>query len=177
MTTNELKEFIREVIIQEFQMDKGIEQKIDEFGELSDQMDEIKYQLSKLKKRYGELEGELRPVLEGIKEHQQKSLQTEKYLVTIKRRGYSRESYKYKESFEKSLTKVNEQTRRLLKELLESTKTTSRVLSSVGVQPVEENILKRVIDKIRVVFSRVLRSFRTSGKEMNTLLSLSKKMV
>ena len=109
--------------------------------------------------------------------HQQKSLQTEKYLVTIKRRGYSRESYKYKESFEKSLTKVNEQTRRLLKELLESTKTTSRVLSSVGVQPVEENILKRVINKIRGVFSRVLRSFRTSGKEMNTLLSLSKKMV
>ena len=177
MTTIQLKEFIREVIIQEFQMDKGIEQKIDEFGELSDQMDEIKYQLSKLKKRYGELEGELRPVLEGIQHHQQKSLQTEKYLVTIKRRGYSRESYKYKESFEESLTKVNEQTRRLLKELLESTKTTSRVLSSVGVQPVEENILKRVINKIRGVFSRVLRSFRTSGKEMNTLLSLSKKMV
>ena len=116
-------------------------------------------------------------IREGIKEHQQKSLQTEKYLVTIKRRGYSRESYKYKESFEKSLTKVNEQTKRLLKELLESTKTTSRVLSSVGVQPVEENILKRVINKIRGVFSRVLRSFRTSDKEMNTLLSLSKKMV
>ena len=177
MTTNELKEFIREVIIQEFQMDKGIEQKIDEFGELSDQMDEIKYQLSKLKKRYGELEGELRPILEGIKEHQQKSLQTERYLVTIKRRGYSRESYKYKESFEESLTKVNEQTRRLLKELLESTKTTSRVLSSVGVQPVQENILKRVISKIRGVFSRVLRSFRISGKELDSLLKLSKKMV
>ena len=177
MTTNELKEFIREVIIQEFQMDKGIEQKIDEFGELSDQMDEIKYQLSKLKKRYGELEGELRPVLEGIQQHQQKSLQTERYLVTIKRRGYSRESYKYKESFEESLTKVNEQTRRLLKELLESTKTTSRVLSSVGVQPVEENILKRVISKIRGVFSRVLRSFRISGKELDSLLKLSKKMV
>ena len=177
MTTNELKEIIREVIIQEFQMDKGIEQKIDEFGELSDQMDEIKYQLSKLKKRYGELEGELRPILEGIKEHQQKSLQTEKYLVTIKRRGYNRESYKYKESFEKSLTKVNEQTRRLLKELLESTKTTSRVLSSVGVQPVEENFLKRVINKIRGVFSRVLRSFRISGKELDSLLKLSKKMV
>ena len=177
MTTIQLKEFIREVIIQEFQMDKGIEQKIDEFGELSDQMDEIKYQLSKLKKRYGELEGELRPILEGIKEHQQKSLQTEKYLVTIKRRGYSRESYKYKESFEESLTKVNEQTRRLLKELLETIKTTSRVLSSVGVQPVEENILKRVISKIRGVFSRVLRSFRISGKELDSLLKLSKKMV
>ena len=177
MTTIQLKEFIREVILQEFQMDKVIEQKIDEFGELSDQMDEIKHQLSKLKRRYGELEGELRPVLEGIKEHQQKSLQTERYLVTIKRRGYSRESYKYKESFEKSLTKVNEQTKRLLKELLESTKTTSRVLSSVGVQPVEENIFRRVMSKIRGVFRRVLRSFRTSDKEMNTLLTLSKKMV
>ena len=177
MNMIQLKSLIREVILQEFQLDKSIEKKIDEFGELSDQMDEIKHQLSKLKKRYGELEGELRPVLEGIQHHQQKSLQTERYLVTIKRRGYSRESYKYKESFEESLTKVNEQTKRLLKELLESTKTTSRVLSSVGVQPVEENILRRVMSKIRGVFSRVLRSFRTSGKEMNTLLSLSKKMV
>ena len=177
MNMIQLKGLIREVILQEFQMDKVIEEKIDEFGELSDQMDEIKHQLSKLKKRYGELEGELRPVLEGIQHHQQKSLQTERYLVTIKRRGYSRESYKYKESFEKSLTKVNEQTKRLLKELLESTKTTSMVLSSVGVQPVEENILKRVMSKIRGVFNKVLRSFRTSDKEMNTLLSLSKKMV
>lgn len=177
MNMIQLKSLIREVIIQEFQLDQSIEKKIDEFGELSDQMDEIKHQLSKLKKRYGELEGELRPVLEGIQHHQQKSLQTERYLVTIKRRGYSRESYKYKESFEKSLTKVNEQTKRLLKELLESTKTTSRILSSVGVQPVEENILRRVMSKIRGVFSRVLRSFRTSDKEMNTLLSLSKKMV
>ena len=177
MTTNQLREIIREVILREFQLDRTIEQKIDEFGELSDQMDEIKHQLSKLKKRYGELEGELRPVLEGIQHHQQKSIQTQRYLLTIKRSGYSRESYKYKESFEESLTKVNEQTRRLLKELLESTKTTSRVMSSIGVQPVEENILKRVISKIRGVFRRVLRSFRTSGKEMNTLLSLSKKMV
>lgn len=177
MNMIQLKSLIREVIIQEFQLDSSIEKKIDEFGELSDQMDEIKHQLSKLKKRYGELEGELRPVLEEIQHHQQKSLQTERYLVTIKRRGYSRESYKYKESFEESLTKVNEQTKRLLKELLESTKTTSRVLSSVGVQPVEENILRRVMSKIRGVFSRVLRSFRTSGKELDSLLKLSKKMV
>jgi chromosome segregation ATPase len=177
MNMIQLKSLIREVILQEFQLDRSIEKKIDEFGELSDQMDEIKHHLSKLKKRYGELEGELRPVLEEIQHHQQKSLQTERYLVTIKRRGYSRESYKYKESFEKSLTKVNEQTKRLLKELLESTKTTSRVLSSVGVQPVEENILKRVMSKIRGVFSRVLRSFLTTGKELDSLLKLSKKMV
>jgi chromosome segregation ATPase len=177
MNMIQLKSLIREVIIQEFQLDRSIEQKIDEFGELSNQMDEIKHQLSKLKKRYGELEGELRPVLEGIQHHQQKSLQTERYLVTIKRRGYSRESYKYKESFEESLTKVNEQTRRLLRELLNSTKTTSRVLSSVGVQPVEENILRRVMSKIKGVFSRVLSSFRISGKELDSLLKLSKKMV
>ena len=177
MNKIQLKSLIREVILQEFQLDRSIEKKIDEFGELSDQMDEIKHQLSKLKKRYSELEGELRPVLEGIQYHQQKSLQTERYLVTIKRRGYSRESYKYKESFEESLTKVNEQTRRLLKELLNSTKTTSRVLSSVGVQPVEENILRRVMSKIKGVFSRVLSSFRISGKELDSLLKLSKKMV
>ena len=51
MNLIQLKSLIREVIIQEFQLDRSIEKKIDEFGELSDQMDEIKHQLSKLKKR------------------------------------------------------------------------------------------------------------------------------
>ena len=141
-------------------------------------MDEIKHQLIQIKKRYGELEDELRPVLEELEDHQKKSLLTEKYLVTIKRKGYTRESYKYKQSFEESLTKVNSQTRKLLEDLLKSTKSTTRVLSSLGVQKFEESSIFRLISrKIKGFFGRVFSSFRKTKKELNTLQSLSRKIL
>lgn len=176
--STKLKDLVPEFTLVEFRLDTSVEEKIDEFGELSDQMDRIKQELTQIKNRYGQLEDELRPVLEELKDQHEQSLQTQKYLVSIKRKGYSRESYKYKESFEESLTKVNSQTRKLLEDLLKSTKTTTRVISSVGVQRLDESpILKRVIQKIKNVFRGVFRSFRKTKKEMDTLQSLSKKMV
>jgi septation ring formation regulator EzrA len=84
----ELKELIREILLTEFQRDKEIETKINEFGELSDEIDRVKNQLEGLRKRYSQLEGELRPILEHLYQYNQKSVQTEKYLVSIKRKGY-----------------------------------------------------------------------------------------
>jgi len=89
----QLKEIIREVLISEFQRDKVIESKINEFGELNDEMDRLKNQLEGLKKRYSQLEGELRPILEHLNQFNQKSVQTEKYLLTIKRIGYEKVNY------------------------------------------------------------------------------------
>ena len=103
----ELKELIREVLLNEFQRNKEIESKINEFGELSDEMDRVKNHLEGLKKRYSQLEEELRPVLEHLHQFNQKSVQTERFLVSIKRMGYEKVNYRYKEVFEESLEKVN----------------------------------------------------------------------
>ena len=174
MKTIKLKELIREVLLTEFQRDKEIESKINEFGELSDEVDRVKNQLEGLRKRYSQLEGELRPVLEHLHQFNQKSVQTERFLVSIKRMGYEKVNYKYKEVFEESLDKVNGNTRRLLENLLESSKTLSKVVSSIGVQPLDENLLTKLMDRIKRMFSGLISRIKNTGKDMDELQKVSK---
>jgi hypothetical protein len=54
----ELKELIREILLTEFQRNREIESKINEFGELNDEIDKVKNQLEGLKKKYSKLEDE-----------------------------------------------------------------------------------------------------------------------
>ena len=173
----ELKELIREVLLSEFQRNEVIESKINEFGELNDEMDRVKNQLEGLKKRYSKLEDELRPVLEQLTQYNQKSVQTERYLVSIKRMGYEKVNYRYKEVFEESLEKVNRNTRKLLEELLESTKTLSKVVSSIGVQPINENPFRDWIGRIKRMFQRIIPKFKSTQSDMDTLQKVSKLMM
>ena len=173
----ELKELIREILLTEFQRDKEIETKINEFGELNDEIDRVKNHLEGLKKRYSQLEGELRPILEHLYKFNQKSVQTERYLVSIKRMGYEKTNYRYKEVFEESLEKVNKNTKRLLENLLESTKTLSKVVSSIGVQPLNENLWNKIIGKIKRVFQRIIPQMKSTQSEMDTLQKVSKLMM
>jgi chromosome segregation ATPase len=173
----ELKELIREVLLTEFQRGKEIESKINEFGELSDEMDRVKNHLEGLKKRYSQLEGELRPVLEHLHQFNQKSVQTEQFLVSIKRMGYEKVNYKYKEVFEESLEKVNTNTRRLLENLLESSKTLSKVVSSIGVQPLNENLLTKLLDRVKKMFSGLMSRIKNTGKDLDELQRISKQLI
>lgn len=97
--------------LNEFRFENNVESQIDEFGILSDKIDKVKLELSEHSKRYKEIEGELRPTLEQLQLQNKKSIQTKRYLVTLKRMGYNRDNFKYKESFEESLEKVNKQRR------------------------------------------------------------------
>jgi septation ring formation regulator EzrA len=165
---------VREVILSELEMDKTVHRKIDEFGQLSDEMDRLKNQLEGLKKRYTQVEDELRPILEELHRFGQKSLQTQRFLVSIKRMGYDRENLRYKETFEQSLEKVNKQTRKVLEELLQSTKTISRVVSSVGVQPVSEGFFSDLIKKVKSLFGRLVPQLKRTNKDMDELQRVSK---
>jgi chromosome segregation ATPase len=173
----ELKELIREILLTEFQRDREIETKINEFGELNDEIDRVKNQLEGLRKRYSQLEGELRPILEHLYQYNQKSVQTEKYLVSIKRMGYDKTNYRYKEVFEESLKKVNKNTKRLLENLLESTKTLSQVISSIGVQPINENLFKNLLGLIKIEFKTIISQIKSTKSEMDTLQKVSKLMM
>jgi hypothetical protein len=48
MKMKDLMDKIREEILNEFQLDKSILEKVDEFGELSDEMNQIKLNLEEL---------------------------------------------------------------------------------------------------------------------------------
>jgi len=177
MRTSELKDVIRDMIV-EFRTESTINTMIDEFGELNDEMDVLKNQLEGLKKRYSEIEDQIRPLLEELRTHGQKSVQTEKYLVSIKRIGYEKVNLKYKESFEEGLTKVNKQTRKLLEELLQSTKSISNVVSSIGVQRVkEEGMITDIFRRLKSLVLKVVPSIRNVNRELEGFHSLVKRMV
>jgi uncharacterized protein YoxC len=176
MLLREVTEIIKEEIIKEFQLNKSILEKVDEFGELSNEMDKVKKQLDEMKKKYEGLENELRPLLEELSKYNQKSIQTEKYLLSIKRFGYEKENVKYKEVFEQSLTKVNKNTKKLLEDLLQSTKTISQVVTSIGVQKLGEGFFTDFINKIKTLLNKLTNSVKRSLTDIDDLILISKKL-
>jgi hypothetical protein len=163
--------------INEFRFENDLETKIDEFGILSDKIDRVKKELSELSNRYKEIEGELRPILEQLTIQNQKSIQTKRYLVTLKRMGYNRDNFKYKESFEESLTKVNKQTKKVLEDILLSTKTVSRVVSTVGVQRMDEISLKSMLQKLISPFKKLFSRLKNTNKNIDDLNGVLKRMI
>ena len=163
--------------INEFRFENDIESQIDEFGILSDKIDKVKMELSELSNRYKEIEGDLRPILEQLHIQNKKSIQTKKYLVTLKRMGYNRDNFKYKESFEESLTKVNQQTKKVLEDILLSTKTVSRVVSTIGVQRINEISLKSMLLKLVSPFKKLFSRLKNTNKNIDDLDGVLRRMV
>ena len=163
--------------INEFRFENDIESQIDEFGILSDKIDKVKMELSELSNRYKEIEGELRPILEQLHIQNKKSIQTKKYLVTLKKMGYNRDNFKYKESFEESLTKVNQQTKKVLEDILQSTKTVSRVVSTIGVQRINEISLKSMLLKLVSPFKKLFSRLKNTNKNIDDLDGVLRRMV
>jgi predicted nucleic acid-binding Zn-ribbon protein len=166
----------KEINLWEFRLETDIQIKIDEFGKLSDKIDRVKSELETLSERYREIEDEIRPVLEELNKMGTKSLRTKSYLVTIKRMGYSRENYKYKESFEKGLEKVNKNTRRVLEEILQTTKTLTTIGTSIGVQKIDEGWLKDLWKRVVSGFKRLRTTLQGNNKELDELNGLLDRM-
>ena len=163
--------------LNEFKFENDLESKIDEFGILSDKIDKVKMELSELSNRYKEIEGEFRPTLEQLHIQNKKSIQTKKYLVTLKRMGYNRDNFKYKESFVESLTKVNKQTKKVLEDILLSTKTVSRVVSTIGVQRMNEISLKSMLQKLVLPFKKLFSRLKMNTRRMDDLNGILRIMV
>ncbi len=161
----------------EYKLKRDIETKIDDFGKLSDEIDKVKIELSNLMNQYKEVEEELRPILEQLNIQNKKSIQTKNYLVLLKKIGYHRENYKYKESFEKSLTKVNTQTRKILEEILQSTKTVTRVVSSISVKRLDEISFKSILKKLMSPFKKLFSRLKMNTKRIDYLNNVLKRMI
>ena len=138
-----LKELISEKVV----VDSKIQSEIDELGILSQQIGKIKKQLQPLQKRYGEVVEEIIPVIDKL---DKETLTTNNFVMKIIRRGYERENYSYKEGFLNGLNKVNENTKRILQQILEETKKLTKINPSFSVKPIGEG----VGDKLKVWYNR-----------------------
>ena len=142
-------------------IDKNIKQNIDEIGSLQNEIDDLQKKIMPLKKRYGELVKSVLPILDKLGKEQVK---TRNYIFKIIRKGYERQSFQYKEGFNRALEKVNSNIKSILREILEDTKKMVKVVPSFQVKPVEisegftdwikkytRKVLKKIIPRLKLV--------------------------
>jgi hypothetical protein len=149
--------------------DKDLQSQIKEFATLSDQIDSISNELKKLENRYKELEGVIRPVLEQLDETQDKALEIEDILVTIKKVGYDRTSYAYKEAFEWLKDRVNPTMKKIVEEAVERTKKTARIPSAIGVQ--KKNISEnKIIDALKKYWDSFIGKLKMYNNKLDSAI-------
>jgi chromosome segregation ATPase len=172
-----LKTLIRQIIIETIEEikieDSNLESKIKEFANLSDQIDSISNELKKLKSQYSSLENILTPLLEELDDTQDKALEIEGILVTIKKRGFERTSYAYKEAFEWLVERVNPTMKKIVEEALEKTKKTSKIATAIGVQKIiPEN---KIIDSIKKYWNLFLNKIKLYNNQLGGYIDDIKK--
>ena len=149
-------------------VDTKIQSEIDELGKLTQQIEKLKKQLKPLQKRYGEVVEEIIPVIDELDKG---TLQTNNFVMKIIRRGYERENVSYKEGFLNGLNKVNENTKRILQQILEETKKLTKINPSFSVKPIgegREGQLYSWYKWFKVVIKRLTKNFKgiTDGNKI-----------
>ena len=152
---------MKELLSLKEDVDKDIKKNIDEIGQLDREIDELQKKLKPLRKQYGELVDNVLPMLNKLGKEQYK---TNNYILRIIRKGYERQSFQYKEGFNRALDKVNKNMKRILEQILDDTKKMVKVSPSFQVKPVEisegftdwikkytRKVLKKIIPRLKLV--------------------------
>lgn len=147
-------------------MDPKILKQIDEYGELSNEIDRITHELKQKAAKFKTIENSLRPTLEALKVTGINSIETKKYLITIKKAAYEKSNPKYAEAFDLAMTKVNAATQRVLQEALDANTTTSQVVAKLGVQKIGESVISNVMAKISKFFNRIANNISGENRKL-----------
>ncbi len=159
-----LKSLISEKVV----VDTKIQSEIDELGQLTDKIEKLKKQLQPLQKRYGKVVEDIIPFIDKL---DKETLTTNNFVMKIIRRGYERENYSYKEGFLNGLNKVNENTKKILQQILEETKKFTKINPSFSVKPIGEGVgdtLKKWYNKFKMVVRKLSKNFKgiTDGNKI-----------
>ena len=159
-----LKELITEDI------DTDIKHNIDQIGSLQKEIDEIQKKLKPLKKEYGELVDNVLPILSKLGKEQYK---TKNYIFKIIRKGYERQSFQYKEGFNKALGKVNNNIKKILEQILDDTKKMVDVKPKFQVSPIHEGFKEWIKSFTRKVLKKIIKPMKSivsANKDLRKLI-------
>ena len=159
-----LKELISEKVV----VDTKIQSEIDELGQLTDKIEKLKKQLVPLQKKYGNVVDKLLPTISKLNKE---TLTTKKYVLKLLRKGYERENYKYKESFKSALSKVNDNTKQILMNILQQTKSLTKINPSFNISPTLGEGIK---DKLQVWVIKLMMMVNKLGSKFKGIKDANK---
>ena len=151
-------------------IDTDIKHNIDQIGSLQKEIDEIQKKLKPLKKEYGELVDNVLPILSKLGKEQMK---TRNYIFKIIRKGYERQSFQYKEGFNKALGKVNNNIKKILEQILDDTKKMVDVKPKFQVSPIHEGFKEWIKSFTRKVLKKIIKPMKSivsANKDLRKLI-------
>jgi hypothetical protein len=172
-----LEDLLAEILQERENLSPEIIKKIDRFGELNIQMEKARAELDKIRNEYKSIESELLPILEELDEYSGRTLKTQKFLITIKKMGFTRTMYQYSKVLDEALKTVNEDTKKMLSNLLETTATVQRVATSIGVQKIGEGFFETLSQKVKGMINSLIKTIKLRSTNMDTLSKLAQRIV
>ncbi len=162
-----LKSLINDEILKE-KLDTEIERSVNELGDLSKKIDELKSKLEPLTKRYGDIVETITPIVEKLNSE---NVKTNKYVFRIIKKGFDRTTVSYKEGFLKSLQKLNEQTRLVCERILKETEKLSYVKPRFSISTVEGvgDTIKKWVNNFKRLVKKLLPSLKQIRDENKKL--------
>lgn len=169
------EEFLFEAFIE----DPAVQASIGEFYDLQNEIKRLEAELEEKKLQFKQFEGDIRPMLDGMKEVGDKLAQTEEYVIKVSRFGGERKDASYKTAFENALTKVNAATKRVLEEALEASKKVTQVKHSFSIDKVvaEASIFDKIKGAIKGAINKLLSVFKKESKTIDDANKELKKLV
>jgi len=151
---------------------------IKDFAELSDEIDRVSAKLKLLQSKYKILEDVIRPVLEELDETKEKALEVENILVTIKRKGFDRTSYAYKDALIWVRKRINPAMQKLVDDSLEQTAKTATIASQIGVQKLEEESkLSKFMDRLKGAWKNFTQKLSAANNQLSQDIDVLKSKV
>lgn len=160
------EEFLFEAFIE----DAAVKASIGEFYDLQNEIKRLEAELEEKKLAFKQFEGDIKPMLDGMKEVGDKLAQTEEYVIKVSRFGGERKDASYKTAFENALSKVNAATKRVLEEALEASKKVTQVKHSFSIDKMvvaEASIFDKIKSAIKGAINKLLGVFKKESKTID----------
>jgi len=169
---------IYNIITEKVVEDPELANQIKEFAELSDEIDRLSAKLKLLQNKYKSLEDVIRPVLEELDETKDKALEVENILVTIKRKGFDRTSYAYKEALDWVKERVNPAMRKIVDDSIAQTSKTATIASQIGVQKLEEESkLSQYVGRLKGAWNKFTQKLNALNNKLSQDIDVLKSKV
>lgn len=162
---------VRTLMLEAEITDGELRKRIEEFYKLQMKIQALETELKASKSEFGEAKKIITPLLDGMKETKDRLAVTEKYVIEVKKFSFDRQVTSYKDAFELGLSKVNEATKKILKEAVEATKKTSTtahsfVIKKRGELEEAKNPITKALDGLKKAIKKFTTVFKKQGKEI-----------
>lgn len=174
-----LVKMFEEFLFEAFIEDPEVKAQIGTFYDLQEQIRKLEAQLEEKKLQFKQFEGDVKPMIDGMKEVGDKLAETEEYILRVSRFGGERKDASYKTAFENALSKVNGATKRVLEEALEASRKVTQVKHSFSIDKVvaEASIFDKIKGAIKGAINKLLSIFKKETKTIDDANKDLKKLV